>query len=120
MTDFELTLSQAKLANKPVLLTFSGSDWCIWCVRLEREVFSQLEFQNWAKENVVTFTADFPQKTALPEEVQKQNDELALRYRIDSFPTVLLLNPQGVEIARTGYRQGGAAAYIEHLKQLLK
>ena len=119
MTDFEIAQSQAKIGGKPMMLVFSGSDWCIWCVKLEREVLSRPEFAAWADAHAVIYTADFPEHSPQPEELKKQNAELAQQYGVDSFPTVVLTDAEGREIGRTGYRPGGAAAYIGHLGEIL-
>ena len=116
MTDFELAKSQAKINNKPILLIFSGSDWCGWCVKLDQEVFNTQEFKDWAAENVITVIADFPATRQLPPELAKQNEELKNTYNVSGFPTVFLLKDDGSVIARTGYQRGGAANYIRHLK----
>ncbi len=120
MTDFEIVQSQARINNRPIMLIFSGSDWCSWCVKLEQEVFSQPEFKAWAQDHVIPLQVDFPRRTALSPELQKQNDSLARQYRVEGFPTVLLLDADGKELARTGYQAGGAANYIQHLTGLLR
>lgn len=116
MTDFEVAKSQAKINNKPILLVFSGSDWCGWCVKLDNEVFSTDEFKKWAAENVIFVVADFPARKELPAELAKQNQMLQKTYDVQGFPTVLLLKDDGSVIFRTGYQRGGAEVYIEHLK----
>ena len=120
MTDFEIAKSQSKINNKPILLIFSGSDWCRWCVKLDKEVFSTPEFQKWAADNVITVIADFPATKQLPPQLTAQNEQLKNTYQITGFPTVLLLDADGSIIARTGYQHGGAANYIPHLENLLK
>ena len=119
-TDFEKAKEEAAARNLPILADFSGSDWCGWCVRLDDEVFSQPEFKAYAKENVVLFLADFPNSTPQSEELKTQNEKLSREYGIRGFPTVLLLDADGNVIERTGYQRGGAAAYVEHIKELLK
>ena len=91
-----------------------------WCIRLEREVFSQPEFADFAARSLVLFVADFPARTALPEDVRLQNQSLSEKYSIAGFPSVLLLDANGKVVARTGYRPGGAVSYIEHLKGLIQ
>lgn len=120
MTDFEIAKSQSKLNNKPILLVFSGSDWCSWCVKLDKEVFSTPEFKKWATDNVIMVIADFPALKQLSPEITAQNEHLKQTYNITGFPTVLLLDSEGNIIARTGYQHGGAANYIPHLESLLK
>lgn len=120
LTDFAAAQAAAKEKNVPILADFSGSDWCGWCVKLDQEVFSQEAFQNWSKDNVVMFLADFPQAKPQSAELKKQNKELAEKYGIEGFPTVLLLDAEGNVLQQTGYQAGGAEKYVEHLKELLK
>lgn len=120
MTDFEVVQSQAKLNNLPVMLVFSGSDWCIWCQRLAAEVLDDPAFCQWKKDHVNVLMVDFPQYIPLNDEQRQQNENLARRFGIEGFPTVVLTDADGNELARTGYRRGGAASYIVHLEELLK
>ena len=76
-TDFEKAKVTAKEKNVPILADFSGSDWCGWCIKLDKEVFSQKEFKAYAAENVVLFLADFPNRKKMDPEVVKQNEKLA-------------------------------------------
>lgn len=109
----------ARETGNPILADFTGSDWCVWCVRLKKEVFSQEAFKEYAKANLVLFKADFPQRTPQAEDLKQQNRELATRYGIQGFPTILLLDAGGKELARTGYQAGGAEKYVDHLRELL-
>lgn len=120
LTDFEVAKAAAEEKGAPILVNFSGSDWCGWCIRLEREVFSKEEFLAYAEDNLVLFLADFPRVKAQSDKVRDQNAELAKRYGIQGFPTVLLLDAQGRELARTGYRAGGVTVYLEHLSALTR
>ncbi|MBI9020724.1 MAG: thioredoxin family protein [Verrucomicrobia bacterium] len=119
-TDFEKAKAEAAARNVPILIDFSGSDWCGWCIRLDKEVFSQPEFKAYASENLVLFLADFPRRKPQSETIKKQNKQLSDQYGLQGYPTVLLLDANGKELARTGYRKGGPVAYVEHLKALLK
>lgn len=120
LTDFEKATKVAAKEGVPILANFSGSDWCGWCIRLDREVFSKKAFQKYADKNVVLFLADFPSKSKQPDAVKAQNAKLAEKYGIRGFPTVLLLDAEGEIQARTGYQPGGADGYIRHLESLLK
>ncbi|HJO92781.1 MAG TPA: thioredoxin family protein [Victivallales bacterium] len=102
--------------HKPILIDFSGSDWCQWCMRLDKEVFSTTTFKNYAKDNLVLLLADFPMKKKQTPEVKAQNTKLAEKYNIAGFPTVLLTDSNGNIILRTGYVAGGAKKYVESLK----
>jgi thioredoxin-related protein len=120
MTDFEKAKAKAKADNKYLLIDFSGSDWCGWCIKLDKEVFSTKAFQAYAKDNLVLMLADFPSdKSKQSEEVQKQNEQLKNEFPIPGFPTVYILSPEGKTLAKTGYRNGGPEAYVEHLKKLI-
>ena len=120
LTDFEEAKKQAGEKNLPILADFSGSDWCGWCIKLDKEVFSKEEFKAYAKDNLVLFLADFPNRTKLPDDVKAQNEKLSKEYGIRGFPTVLLLDADGKVLERTGYQRGGPEAYVEHIKKLLK
>jgi protein disulfide-isomerase len=119
LTDFREAKRQAAQKNVPILANFSGSDWCGWCIKLDREVFSRDEFNAFAKENVVLFMADFPRTGKQPAEVVTQNEKLAEEYGVSGFPTILLLNAEGKVLGRTGYRPGGPADYVAHLKGIM-
>lgn len=119
-TDSETALQMAAAEQKPILMQFSGSDWCGWCIKLEDEVFSQPEFIEFAQQNLVLLQVDFPRHEALPEAQQAANKALADRYAVRGFPTVLLLDAQGNVLERTGYQRGGAAAYVEMIQKAIR
>ncbi|MDD5677927.1 MAG: thioredoxin family protein [Kiritimatiellae bacterium] len=120
LTDFNKAKKEAAEKKLPILADFSGSDWCGWCIKLDKEVFSQKEFNEFAKGNLILFIADFPRGKEQTADLKAQNEQLSRTYAVEGFPTVLLLDAGGKVIARTGYRRGGAAAYVDHLKDLLK
>jgi len=119
LTDFAQAKRQAAERKLVILADFSGSDWCGWCKKLDREVFSQPEFKEFARENLVLFLADFPRAKEQSPELKSQNRKLQKQYGVQGFPTVFLLKPDGAVLARTGYLPGGAKAYVEHLRELL-
>jgi len=119
MTDFEAAQAKATAENKPLLVDFTGSDWCIWCIRLDEEVFSKQAFQDFAKENLILVEIDFPRKKAQPAELKAQNQALAEKYGVRGFPTILILDAKGEVIQKTGYRRGGPEKYVEHLQAIL-
>jgi thioredoxin-related protein len=120
LTDFAAAQKAAKETGKPILINFSGSDWCGWCIKLDKEVFAKLEFTSYAKDNLVLVHADFPMRKEQPEKEAAQNKKLAATYGVKGYPTILLVDATGKEVARTGYRKGGPAAYVEYLKTLVK
>lgn len=119
MTDFKAAAEKATKENKPIFANFTGSDWCIWCIKLEREVLSKKAFKEFAKDNLVLLMLDFPSKKKQDPELKKQNKKLADKYKIKGFPTILILNGKGEIIAETGYQPGGAEEYVKHLQALL-
>jgi protein disulfide-isomerase len=116
VTDFDAALKQAAEQNKYVLVDFSGSDWCGWCIKLDKEVFSQSEFIDYAEENLICVLLDFPRTKPQSDEQKAANRALAERYGIEGFPTVLILNPEGKVVERTGYQPGGPGPYVEMIK----
>ena len=118
--DFANALILAKETNKPILIDFTGSDWCGWCVRLKEEVFNKPEFIEYAQEKFVLFVADFPRSIPQSNELKRQNRSLMEKYEIKGFPTIVIINQDEGLLARTGYQAGGAQAYIRHLEELLK
>lgn len=118
-TNLEKAQEVAQETNIPIFIHFTGSDWCGWCWKLEEEVYSKPIFQEYVEENMVMVTIDFPKKIKQSEEIVAYNRTLATRFGIRGFPTVQLLNPDGTQIAQTGYQYGGPEKYIEHLKELL-
>jgi len=119
LDDFAAAKAKSKETGRPILADFSGSDWCGWCIRLEKEVFSQEAFKTYASTNLVLFLADFPHGKRLPVKVAKQNEGLQGKYGIEGFPTVLLLDADGEVLGRTGYQPGGPTVYVEQLKGML-
>jgi protein disulfide-isomerase len=119
MTNFDKAAAKAKEEGKYMLLDFSGSDWCGWCIKLDKEVFSQQPFQDYAKENLITVKLDFPRSKEQPEAIKKQNKMLSEKYEIRGFPTVIILSPAGKAVGKTGYKAGGAENYVEHINAII-
>ena len=118
-TDFAAALEEAKAQNKSILVDFTGSDWCGWCIKLNKEVFSQTAFKEFAASELVLVKIDFPIKKTQSEALVAQNKALADKYEVHGYPTILLLSPQGKLIGRTGYKAGGPETYIEHIKKII-
>ena len=95
-SDFDAALKEAKASDKTVLIDFTGSDWCAWCIKLKQEVFDQPEFETGAKDKFVFVELDYPKdKARLTEAVAKQNEVLLKRYPIKGYPTILLCDGEG-------------------------
>lgn len=120
LTDLPKAQAQAKTEKKLVMLDFTGSDWCGWCIRLNKEVFSQPEFAEYAKKNLVAVEVDFPNKKKLSAEQTKANDALAKKYNIQGYPTIIVLDSEGKKVGELGYMKGGPTAFIAELNKLKK
>ena len=119
--DFDAALKKAAAEKKTVFALFTGSDWCIWCKRLEGEVLSQKAFSDEVGKTFVPVFLDFPNdKSLVKEATAKRNGELAAKYSIRGYPTVLLLDAKGEVLAQTGYKEGGAEKYLAHVKALVQ
>jgi protein disulfide-isomerase len=119
LTDYNAATKLAQKENKPILVDFEGSDWCVWCTKLDKEVFDTPEFTAWATKNVVLLKLDFPRANTQTEAEKEMNAALAAKYRVEGFPTILILDKNGEERARTGYKKGGVKPYLRELDGLL-
>lgn len=119
MTDFEAAKTKAAAEQKPLLLDFTGSDWCGWCIKLDKEVFSQQAFQDFADESLILVELDFPRDKPQSAELKAQNAALRDQYKVRGYPTILILTPEGELIEQTGYKRGGAEAYVDHIKKIV-
>ena len=114
--DYDAALKRAAAEKKLVLADFSGSDWCGWCKRLDREVFATDAFRKGAADKYVCLMVDSPSdKSLLSARAAKRNPELVKKYGVRGFPTVLLLDAKGEVVLKTGYREGGPEKYLEML-----
>lgn len=117
-TDYRAALATAKEQKRHVFLFFTGSDWCGWCMRLQKEILSTPDFAKYASEKLVLVEIDFPKGKPLSPDAKSQNNALAQRYRVQGFPTVIVLNGDGRQIAELGYQEGGPGPFVKKLKAL--
>lgn len=117
-TKYSEALQVAKKENKPLLLFFTGSDWCGWCKKIESEVFADPEFVKMAGSRFVFVELDFPMNKMLPLDVADQNAQLKHKFGITGYPTIVIVNPDESFVAESGYRPGGGKAYAEYLLSL--
>jgi len=110
---------EAKKSNKKIFVHFTGSDWCKWCIALNKEVYSHKEFSEYAKENLVMLKFDYPRNTPQPMEVKQYNQEMLRKFGVQGFPTVFLLTPDLKMVGRTGYLAGGPVNYINNLQAMI-
>lgn len=120
VTDASTAQARAKTENKLVIMDFTGSDWCPWCIKLNKEVFNTPEFVAYAQKNLVPVEVDFPRKKQLSAEQKKANAALQKKYSIEGYPTVIVLNSEGKKIGELGYEEGGPKPFIEKLEKLKK
>lgn len=119
-TNYEAAVAESKSTSKPLLLFFTGSDWCGWCNKLEEEVLDTQEFMESAGNKFVFLKVDFPLYSPLNEKLTAQNKDLQKKYDVRSFPTIILLDSRNQQqIGVTGYRPGGAKQYAMHLLKMV-
>jgi len=119
MVDLDAAIERSKAEGKPVLAEFTGSDWCVHCQELEDEVLSQPAFLSQVGRLFVLLRLDDPQDPALlPAAQRAKNRELADRYRVRGYPTLVLLDSEARPFARTGARDGDWSDYLSHLIEL--
>ena len=118
LANYKNAISKAKVENKPLLIYFSGSDWCKPCAVLEKEVFHTTTFENYAKKKLILLKVDFPRymKTKLPEEMVAHHKKLAKKYnKKNLFPLIVIVNPKEKVLLKSGYRKNTAEEYINYL-----
>jgi protein disulfide-isomerase len=121
------SIDVSKKTKKPLLLFFTGSDWCGWCIRLQTEVFKTPEFKKWANENVVLVELDFPRRTVLAPEITEQNNQLQQFFAVQGYPTVWFVNASNSDgkvniekLGNTGYLAGGPKVWLDTANGILK
>jgi len=120
-SDFEAAQKQAVAEKKDLLVDFTGSDWCGWCIKLNDEVFKKDEFKKGVKDKFILVDIDFPQDDSkLSEANKKQNAELQEKFGVEGFPSILLCDATGKPFAKTGYEAGGPENYLTNLNTLFK
>jgi thioredoxin-related protein len=119
-TDLEKAIEISTKERKNLMLFFTGSDWCGWCIRLQKEVFYKPEFIEWANKNVILVDIDFPRnKSKQSIELQQQNNLLQQQFGVQGYPTIHFVRPEKIDgrinlssLGQTGYRAGGPEGWI--------
>ena len=125
-TDYKKAQEEAKASHKLVLVNFTGSDWCGYCIQFDRAILSKPEFKDYASKNLVLLEIDFPRRggprwNAQPAALKKQNEELGQEYQVEGFPTLVVLNGDGKTVWRyDGYYAGGVTAFLAELDKARK
>jgi thioredoxin-related protein len=119
--DYNKAQEEAKTNHKLLFLNFTGSDWCGWCIKFDKDVLSQPQFKNYAHDNLVLVELDFPRSKSQPTQEKKQNVQLAQQYEVLGFPTIVVLDSNGQKVWQfDGYFSGGPEAFIAELQKLPK
>ena len=117
LTDYDSALRQARADGKLVLINFTGSDWCGWCIKLKAEVFDKPEFAAFANANLVLLEVDFPRRKAQTQQQRSNNSVLQNKYQVEGYPTLFIANDSGRPMHMLGYVPGGPRAFIAEVKR---
>ena len=127
LINFEEAAELSIKSGKPILANFTGSDWCGWCIRLNKEVFVTPEFKNWASENVILLELDYPRRVQQTDEIKKQNRELQQFFQVIGYPTLHIFNviitdgkTQITSLGKMGYLAGGPTPWIASANNYIK
>jgi protein disulfide-isomerase len=120
LTDLAKAQEKAKTEKKMVLVDFSGSDWCPPCKALHSNVLTSEEFSKFAKDNLVLVEIDYPRSKPQSPDQKKANKELAKKYEVTGYPTVIVFDSQGKQLSKkVGYDKSITAKdYVADLKKL--
>lgn len=127
-TDINKAAKLSEKSKKPLLMFFTGSDWCGWCIRLQKEVLKTPEFAKWAKDNVILVELDFPRRTPQTDDIKKQNFELQQFFGVRGYPTVWFANATKdktgkvsfAQLGSTGYVAGGPTVWLDGANKIIK
>ncbi|NBU91835.1 MAG: thioredoxin family protein [Flavobacteriia bacterium] len=124
--DVSLAAEAASTQSKPMLLFFTGSDWCGWCHRLQREVFNTPAFYTWASTNVILVELDFPKNKVQPQNIKDQNQLLQQQFQVQGYPTIWFVNVTKEDekynmksLSSSGYMAGGPDVWIANAKSII-
>ena len=121
--DLDSAAKIAKQKKLPILLNFSGSDWCGWCKIMKKNVFDKKDWNTYAKDNILLVFIDFPQDTSLvPKEYVARNEELKTKYEVEGFPSFIILDDDGdTVLGRLSAGQDKTPrSFIQELAQLTR
>ncbi|PWH81617.1 thioredoxin family protein [Algibacter marinivivus] len=126
-TDINEALEIAVKENKKVMLFFTGSDWCGWCIKLQNEVFKTSDFEKWSND-LVLVELDFPRRTPQDETIKAQNRQIQAMFKVRGYPSVYFVNPEKMpdgkmnlnSLGKTGYVRGGASKWLEVADNIVK
>ena len=111
-TDLSKAVSISINEKKPIMLFFTGSDWCGWCMRLKKEVFNHEKFKIWSDDKIILVELDFPRRKKLEPNILNQNRELARIFGVSGYPTCWLVRPQILENSKVNFLKLGKLGYV--------
>ena len=121
LTDYKKAQQEAKNTKKLLFLNFTGSDWCGYCIVLDRAILSQPQFKDYASKNLVLLEIDFPRRKTQSAELKNQNATLAEQFQVQGYPTIVVLNGEGKMVWHfEGLFTGAPKAFIAELEKLRK
>ena len=110
-TDVNIAIELSIESEKPLFMFFTGSDWCGWCIRLQKEVFFKPDFVKWAKENLILVELDFPRRKKLDDSLKQQNDNLRQMFAVRGYPTGWFVVPE-IEDKKVNFKRLGSQGYV--------
>lgn len=120
ITNYQDALAQSKTTGKPIVLFFTGSDWCGWCNKLEREVLSTPEFANLSGNKFIFVMLDFPLYKPQEPLLAASNKQIQEKFQVQGYPTLIIINSDQKKLGITGYRPGGPKLFADHLRQIVE
>lgn len=118
-TNYAAAQAQARAEKKLLLVHFSGSDWCGWCIKLQKDVFQKREFIEYAQSNLVLLSVDFPKRKPMSRGQQESNQALAARFAVEGFPTLVVVSEDGTKLGNFAFGEGGPKTFIKELEKLV-
>lgn len=121
--DFDAATELAAEKKLPLMLNFTGSDWCGWCKLMDKNVFAEDEWKKYAAENVVLVTLDFPNdKSIVPEKYVARNKELQEKFGVRGYPTYVVLDSDGeTKLGQLGAgREKTPSSFIDEFKNVVR
>ena len=120
--DYDAACKLAEVKSLPMILNFTGSDWCGWCKLMDTQVFGKEEWKKFAAENVVLVTLDFPHDKSVPEKYVARNTKLKEQFGVRGFPTYIILGSDGTtQLGKLGAgKDKTPASFIEEFKGVVR
>lgn len=117
-TNFAQASQQAQSSGKPIVMLFTGTDWCYWCKRLERDILQNPEFVNAVNDKFIFVFLDFPRGSPQNPTLSAQNEQLANKFNVNSFPTIIILDSKGQFLSKPTYDRENPRSLADQLLRL--